>query len=56
MLRTVNDSITVQAEKFSCGCDQFDKFVILNEQSIIRELTSERKILDFKKNGFHQLL
>ena len=53
LLRLINDSITAKCEKFSCGCDKFDKFVTSNEKAIARELNAQKVQSDCDSRSEH---
>ena len=53
MVRTVNDVVTENSEKFSCGCEKFDKFVALHESDIACELNANSPQADCDLRSEH---
>ena len=53
MVRTVNDIITENSEKFMCGCEKFDKFVALHESDIACELNANSPQADCDLRSEH---
>ena len=53
MVRTVNDIITENSEKFMCGCEKIDKFVALHESDIACELNANSPQTDCDLRSEH---